>query len=222
MSYINKYRINLDTSGQGDRYARGMSAFYIVILGNKKGVTAHHRNPWFSLWWRRGDLNSRPPPCEGDALPAELLPHMDATTRRSEVCMPFICRGQVFFVHRPPVVRERRACYPWHARAGQLRSRLRQVGAPTCTSDRQDGDVVMFAARSGCFQSVFSLVCRQASSSFPGTPAGKLGRSEAGWYTNALPVRTQGHPRAVSSGRQPSRHAGQSPWHPRVLSFRHP
>lgn len=33
---------------------------------------------------------------------------------------------------------------------------------------------------------------------------------------------TQGHPRAVSSGRQPSRHAGQSPWHPRVLSFRHP
>ena len=54
------------------------------------------------LWWRRGDLNSRPPPCEGDALPAELLPHMDATTRRSEVCMPFICRGQVFFVHRPP------------------------------------------------------------------------------------------------------------------------
>lgn len=33
---------------------------------------------------------------------------------------------------------------------------------------------------------------------------------------------TQGHPRAVSSGRQPSRYAGQSPWHPRVLSFRHP
>ncbi len=33
---------------------------------------------------------------------------------------------------------------------------------------------------------------------------------------------TQGHPRAVSFGRQPSRHAGQSPWHPRVLSFRHP
>ena len=72
------------------------------------------------------------------------------------------------------------------------------------------------------FPGVFSLVCRQASSSFPGTPAGKQGRSEAGWYTNALPARTQGHPRAVSSGRQPSRHAGQSPWHPRVLSFRHP
>lgn len=80
----------------------------------------------------------------------------------------------------------------------------------------------MSAARSGWFQSVFSLVCRQASSGFPGTPAGKQGRSEAGWYTNALPARTQGHPRAVSSGRQPSRHAGQSPWHPRVLSFRHP
>lgn len=54
------------------------------------------------------------------------------------------------------------------------------------------------------------------------TPAGKQGRSEAGWYTNALPARIQGHPRAVSSGRQPSRHAGQSPWQPRVLSFRHP
>ena len=50
-------------------------------------------------------MNSRPPPCEGDALPAELLPHMDATTRRSEVCMPFICRGQVFFVHSPPARR---------------------------------------------------------------------------------------------------------------------
>ena len=80
----------------------------------------------------------------------------------------------------------------------------------------------MSAARSGCFQSVFSLVCRQASSGFPGTPAGKLGRSEAGWYTNALPARIQGHPRTVSFGRQPSRYAGQSPWHPRVLSFRHP
>lgn len=51
---------------------------------------------------------------------------------------------------------------------------------------------------------------------------GKACRSEAGRHSNALPVRTQGHPRAVSSGRQPSRHAGQSPWHPRVLSFRHP
>lgn len=97
-------------------------------------------------------MNSRPPPCEGDALPAELLPHMDATTRRSEVCMPFICRGQVFFVHRPPVGQERRACYPWHARVGQLRIRLRQAGGHTCTSDRQGGEVVMSAARSGCFQ----------------------------------------------------------------------
>lgn len=42
-------------------------------------------------------MNSRPPPCEGDALPAELLPHMGAATRRSVVCMPFMCRGQVFF-----------------------------------------------------------------------------------------------------------------------------
>ncbi len=52
----------------------------------------------------------------------------------------------------------------------------------------------MSAARSGCFQSVFSLVCRQASSSLPGMPAGKLGRSEAGWYINALPARIQGIP----------------------------
>ena len=80
----------------------------------------------------------------------------------------------------------------------------------------------MSAARSGWFQSVFSLVCRQASSGFPGMPAGKQGRSESGRHSNALPVRIEGHPRAVSSGRQPSRHAGQSPWHPRVLSFRHP
>lgn len=78
----------------------------------------------------------------------------------------------------------------------------------------------MSAARSGWFQSVFSLVCRQASSSFPGTPAGKQGRSESGWHSNALPVRIQG----ASLGRllrlAPSRHAGQSPWHPRGLSFR--
>ncbi len=48
----------------------------------------------------------------------------------------------------------------------------------------------MSAARSGCFQSVFSLVCRQASSGFPGMPAGKQGRSEAGRHSNALPART--------------------------------
>lgn len=39
----------------------------------KKGLR-HCRNPLI-LWWRRRDLNPRPPPCEGDALPAELLPH---------------------------------------------------------------------------------------------------------------------------------------------------
>lgn len=80
----------------------------------------------------------------------------------------------------------------------------------------------MPTARSGWFQSVFSLVCRQASSGFPGMPAGKHGRSEAGRHSNALPVRTQGHPRAVSSGRQPSRYAGQSLRHLRGRSFRHP
>lgn len=40
------------------------------------------------------------------------------------------------------------------------------------------------------FPGVFSLVCRQASSSFPGMPAGKHGRSEAGRHSNALPART--------------------------------
>ena len=55
----------------------------------------------------------------------------------------------------------------------------------------------MFAARSGCFQSVFSLVCRQASSSFPGTPAGKQGRSESGRHSNALPARIEGIPGRV-------------------------
>lgn len=48
MSYINKYRINLDTSGQGDRYARGMSAFYIVILAKKKGSQLITVTPSFS------------------------------------------------------------------------------------------------------------------------------------------------------------------------------
>lgn len=86
-------------------YFRRYSVLDSICLGKEKGVAAHHRNPWFSLWWRRGDLNSRPPPCEGDALPAELLPHMDATTRRSEVCMPFICRGQVFFASSRPSAR---------------------------------------------------------------------------------------------------------------------
>lgn len=87
-------RVNLD-------YFRRYFVLDNTCLSKKKGVTACHRNPLDSLWWRRGDLNSRPPPCEGDALPAELLPHMDATTRRSEVCMPFTCRGQVFFARAP-------------------------------------------------------------------------------------------------------------------------
>lgn len=67
--------------------------------------------------------------------------------------------------------------------------------------------------------------------SFLGMQAGAL---QLSWntYGKARPLRsrpaqqrparqdTQGHPRAVSSGRQPSRYAGQSPWQPRVLSFR--
>lgn len=126
----------------------------------------------------------------------------------------FLCTGRPSVRREEPAIRDMQG--PVATKSAPA------AGEHACTSDRQDGDVVMFAARSGCFQSVFSLVCRQTSSGFPGTPAGKQGRSEAGWYTNALPARTQGHPRAVSSGRQPSRHAGQRPWHPRVLSFRHP
>jgi hypothetical protein len=30
-------------------------------------------------WWRRRDLNPRPPRCERGALPAELLPHLEGT-----------------------------------------------------------------------------------------------------------------------------------------------
>lgn len=70
-------------------------------------------------------MNSRPPPCEGDALPAELLPHMDATTRRSEVCMPFTCRGQVFFASSRPSAR-REELNAATGKAGPLRSWLRK------------------------------------------------------------------------------------------------
>ena len=32
-----------------------------------------------AVWWRRRDSNSRPPRCERDALPTELLPHKSKT-----------------------------------------------------------------------------------------------------------------------------------------------
>ena len=38
----------------------------------------NHRDPAvgsLTNWWRRRDSNSRPPRCERDALPTELLPH---------------------------------------------------------------------------------------------------------------------------------------------------
>lgn len=97
------------------------------------------------------------------------------------------------------------------------------AGEHACTSGHQDGK-----------EAPCPLLAPVVSKAFPPWYAGrrapafsrnawaKPGRSEAGRHSNALPARTQGHPRAVSSGRQPSRHAGQSPWHPRVLSFRHP
>lgn len=127
----------------------------------------------------------------------------------------FLCTGRPSVRREWPDIRGMQGPVSYESGSGK------QDDIPAPVTAR-GGEVVMSAARSGWFQSVFSLVCGQASSGFPGTPAGKQGRSEAGWYTNALPARTQGHPRTVSSGRQPSRYAGQSPWHPRVLSFRHP
>ena len=196
-------------------YFRWYSVPDSICRGKEKGVTAHHRNPWFSLWWRRGDLNSRPPPCEGDALPAELLPHMDATTRRSEMCMPFTCRGQVFFVNRPSVVRERRACCPWHVRAGQLLSRLRQAEgmlAPVSTRMGRKRHVrrsrQLFLKRSFLGIQVNALQLSRKAWAKPD-------RSEAGLRTSAQSVRTRGISKATPSGWQTSRHAGQSLRHPR-------
>lgn len=79
----------------------------------------------------------------------------------------------------------------------------------------------MSAARSDCFQSVFPLVCGQASSGFPGTPAGKQGRSESGWQSNALPAGIEGIPGRVF---RPATLAPRrtKPVASRVLSFRHP
>lgn len=94
----------------------------------------------------------------------------------------FLCTGHPSVRKEEPAIRDMQgpvATKPAPASGGHAR-----------TSDRQDGEGVMFAARSGCLQSVFSLVCRQASSSFPGTPAGKQGRSESGRHSNALPART--------------------------------
>lgn len=175
-------------------YFRRYSVLDSICLGKEKGVAAHHRNPWFSLWWRRGDLNSRPPPCEGDALPAELLPHMDATTRRSEVCMPFICRGQVFFVHRPPVVQERRACCPWHARAGQLRSRLRQAEGMLAPVTAGMGRKRHVRRSRQLFPKRFLLGMQVNELQLSRNICGKAGRSEAGLRTSAQSVRTRGIP----------------------------
>lgn len=166
-------------------------------------------------------MNSRPPPCEGDALPAELLPHMDATTRRSEVCMPFICRGQVFFVNRPSVVRERRACYPWHARAGQLRSRLRQAGGHTCTSDRQDGASCppLAPVVSKAFPPWYA---GRRAPAFSRNAWAKPGRSEAGLRTSAQSVRTRGIPGPCLPAGNPHATPDKARGIPGGRSFRHP
>lgn len=68
------------------------------------------------------------------------------------------------------------------------------------------------------FPGVFSLVCRQASSSSPGTPAGKQGRSESGRHSNALPARIEGHPRVLSFRPSPEKNRPGRPcgaWLPR-------
>ena len=125
----------------------------------------------------------------------------------------FLCTGRPSVRREGPDIRGMQGPVSYEAGSGSRRTCLHQW------PPGWEGSA-MPTARASCFQSVSSLVCRQASSGFPGTPAGKQGRSESGRHSNALPVRIEGHPRAVSSGRQPSRHAGQSPWHPRVLSFR--
>lgn len=208
-------RVNLD-------YFRRYFVLDNTCLSKKKGVTACHRNPLDSLWWRRGDLNSRPPPCEGDALPAELLPHMDATTRRSEVCMPFTCRGQVFFA---------RGARRQGGRGLGIRGTKGSADHEAGFSKQEGMGLHQQALRWGSGGASYpppcsflkpSLLDREASQALsPGTPAEKQGRSEAGRRANAPTVRAQGGILgAAPSGWQTSRHAGQSPRHSPVRSFR--
>ncbi len=56
----------------------GRGCSHTAQEGNKTGSYANHIRKtliFFFKWWSRGDLNSRPPQCECDALPAEPLPH---------------------------------------------------------------------------------------------------------------------------------------------------
>lgn len=106
-------------------------------------------------------------------------------------------------------------------RAGPLRSWLRK-GNGMCLryTPKMEVGALCPCRRSLHFLTHSLLGMQTGELQLSQTPAGKQGRSESGRHTNALTVRTQGHPWAVSSGWQPSRHAGQSPRHPRVLSFR--
>lgn len=75
----------------------------------------------------------------------------------------FLCTGRPSVRREGPDIRGMQG----HARAGQLRIRLRQAGGHACTSDRQDGDVVMFAARSGCFQAFSPWYAGRQAPAFP-------------------------------------------------------
>lgn len=153
----------------------------------KKGVTVQNRNPLNYLWWRRGDLNSRPPPCEGDALPAELLPHMDATTRRSEVCMPFTCRGQVFFASSRPSARREELNAA--TGTGQATTKLAPQGGMACVyaipPKMGVGALCPCLSIAPFFLTRSLLGMQTGKLQLSRTPAGKQGRSESGQHTNA-------------------------------------
>ncbi len=49
-------------------------------LGQLEGSASNHLVLTIGLsWWRVGDSNPRPLPCEGSALPTELTPHVFKT-----------------------------------------------------------------------------------------------------------------------------------------------
>ena len=58
--------------GRATRSARSAAASKRLAAGRPKS------------WWRRGDLNSQPPPCKGGALPVELRPRGVAGDQRDE------------------------------------------------------------------------------------------------------------------------------------------
>ncbi len=62
-------------------YRSDFSSEVIIWIGVESGVEeikevfTGEANQWMEKWWRVGDSNPRPLPCEGSALPTELTPH---------------------------------------------------------------------------------------------------------------------------------------------------